>query len=180
MASGVPESKLKFSEIERKAEEFAQEHGFDPQNDDIRRLVSKLGGKLALAQASDFISQEGGSMRAWRKEHFIIYLSPVTGVLRDNFTIAHELGHLHLHVPKYFEQNPEKSEVRVNRFGEDKQEWQANRFAAALLMPAHAFRSFGEQTEWNIPLLSIQFCVSQPAAKYRADFFKALKHVNSR
>ncbi|MBF0439667.1 MAG: ImmA/IrrE family metallo-endopeptidase [Magnetococcales bacterium] len=170
MASGVPESGLKFSEIEETAEEFARTYQFNPQRDDIRELVEKLNGQFKLT--SDPMYQDGGSMRAWRAGHFIIYLSPFTGVLRDNFTIAHELGHLNLHVPKYFEQNPTCEEVRVNRFGNDKPELQANRFAAALLMPNKAFTSIGQQTEWNIPALSAWFSVSQSAAQYRADFLR--------
>ncbi len=168
MTSGVPESGLTFAEIEVTAEKFAHIHSFDPQLHDVRDLVSKLGGKLDLAQTFDPMSQNGGAMDVLKGGIFTIYLSPFTGMLRDNFTIAHELGHLQLHVPEYFSQNPGKNEVRVNRFGNDKPELQANRFAAALLMPAESFRVFGRQTKWNIPSLSIQFRVSQPAAQYRA------------
>ena len=172
MTSGVPESGMTFAEIEAEAEKFARNHDFNPQQHDIRELVSSLGGKIELAQAADSMSQEGGSMYAWKDGRFVIHLSPFTGVLRDNFTIAHELGHLKLHVSEYFNQHPERVDVRVNRFGNDKPELQANRFAAALLMPAEAFTSVGKQTGWNIPALSVRFSVSQPATQYRADFLR--------
>ncbi|MBF0138544.1 MAG: ImmA/IrrE family metallo-endopeptidase [Magnetococcus sp. DMHC-1] len=172
MSSGVPESKLTYAEIEDAAEAFAQEYSFDPQQHDIRGLVEKLGGRLGLAETCDPMTQNGGAMSAWRGGDFIIYLPPFTGILRDNFTIAHEIGHLQLHVPEYFKQHPDSDRVRVNRFGNDKPELQANRFAAALLMPAEIFTSIGVETGWDIPALSIQFSVSQPAAQFRADFLK--------
>jgi len=172
VTSGVPESALTFAEIETAAETFARENLFSPQQNDIRDLVSNLGGQLDLAQSPDSMAQDGGSMYASRTGQFTIHLSPFTGVLRDNFTIAHELGHRELHVAEYFRQNPDQDTVRVNRFGNDKPELQANRFAAALLMPAEAFSFIGEHTGWNVPALSVHFSVSQPAAQYRADFLR--------
>ncbi|WP_130472231.1 ImmA/IrrE family metallo-endopeptidase [Candidatus Magnetaquicoccus inordinatus] len=178
--SGVPESKLTYAAIESEAEKFASEHGFSSHQNDIRDLVAKLGGTLDVAPFSDPLSQHSGSMRAWRDGRFIIYLSPFTGVLRDNFTIAHELGHFKLHIPEYFKQHPEESTVTVYRFGEDKPEWQANRFAAALLMPRTEFFQLAEKTGWKEHDLSVHFGVSKPAAKFRAESLKREYHGSTR
>lgn len=172
MASGVPESRLTFAEIELAAEEFARENDFNPRRDDVRELVERLKGELAISHACNPETQSSGSMRACRDGMFKIFLSPFTGILRDNFTIAHELGHLRLHVSGYFETHPTENCVSVNRFGNDKPEWQANRFAAALLMPAKEFELFGEETDWDIPALSARFSVSQLAARCRANFLR--------
>ncbi len=172
VTSGVPESSLSYAEIEKAAEEFARLHEFDSQTCDIRDLVHRLGGELDVAILPDSKSDDGGSMDARRDGPFVIHLSPFTGVLRDNFTIAHELGHFSLHVPLYFKEHPDRQEVRVNRFGADKPELQANRFAAALLMPAAKFREIAEQVSWSSIALSVHFSVSQAAAQYRADFLR--------
>ena len=65
---------------------------------------------------------------------------------RMNFTAAHETGHIVLHVPYYLEQNKteekEKTEIicRKNEGFEGNkkapEEWQADKFAANLLMPS--------------------------------------------
>ena len=65
---------------------------------------------------------------------------------RMNFTAAHETGHIVLHVPYYLEQNKteekEKTEIicRQNEGFEGNkkapEEWQADKFAANLLMPS--------------------------------------------
>ena len=65
---------------------------------------------------------------------------------RMNFTAAHEAGHIVLHVPHYLEQNKteenEKTEIicRKNEGFEGNkkapEEWQADKFAANLLMPS--------------------------------------------
>lgn len=169
VSSGVPASSLTFTEIETAAEEFADKHRFNPLSDDIRDLVKKVGGQIGVAVLPDSSSRDGGSMIARKDKSFVIYLSPFTSVLRDNFTIAHELGHLHLHVPLFLKENPDKKEVRVNRFGNDKPELQANRFAAALLMPEDKFMKVAKQNNWNAVALSVRFSVSSAAAQFRVD-----------
>lgn len=63
---------------------------------------------------------------------------------RKRFTIAHELGHLRLHKGRALIMD---SDVRVNlrdsvsSLATDREEIEANRFAAALLMPEHMVRS---------------------------------------
>ena len=61
---------------------------------------------------------------------------------RMNFTAAHETGHIILHVPMYSEINKEdKSKILCRKDAgfqgdkKDPQEWQADKFAACLLMP---------------------------------------------
>lgn len=76
---------------------------------------------------------------------FRIRLSSHTGALRDNFTIAHELGHLLLHWPIVRRDNVDCG-MRATRRVDDTNEalrrceWEANWFASAFLMPEEAFR----------------------------------------
>jgi len=68
---------------------------------------------------------------------------------RMHFTAAHEIGHIILHVPNYMEKH--KHDVSENRIvsrkdrgfeGSDKdpEEWQADKFAAFLLMPTELIK----------------------------------------
>ena len=94
---------------------------------------------------------------------------------RQRFTISHELGHLELHRGRPVIMD---SDVRVNfrdkvsSLATDREEVEANRFAAALLMPEHMVRpwvaaeSFAS-AEQLVEQLAKQFEVSASAANFR-------------
>ena len=65
---------------------------------------------------------------------------------RMNFTAAHEIGHIRLHVPLIMEQKAKENILCRKDDGfegikKDPREWQADTFAACLLMPIQAVRS---------------------------------------
>lgn len=86
-----------------------------------------------------------------------VYERCIAGYGRDRFTLAHELGHYLLH----------SSEVTLARLGEERvqayrdPEWQANTFAAELLMPIDLIDTN------DIDEISNKFGVSYSAAKLR-------------
>jgi len=130
------ESKLTWSQIEERAEAVAHEYQFDRGAEKIRAFAERLGGNVKVLPPEEVDRLESGSLVVRGKRDFDIFLSPSTSILRDNFTIAHELGHYFLHSG-----NPPGSErISATRYGHDRCEQQANRFAAALLMPAAEFR----------------------------------------
>ena len=94
---------------------------------------------------------------------------------RQRFTIAHELGHLVLHPGREYTVD---SAVRVNwrndlsSLATDREEIQANAFAAALLMPAAAVREAvsalrDASAVRAADVLAAKFEVSQEAMSYR-------------
>ena len=91
--------------------------------------------------------------------------------LRDRFTIAHELGHLFLgHVDKY--------EVLYRR-GANELEYEANEFAANLLMPEQEFRdavndNLDSDNFCDIEAVSEIFKVSESAVLTRGKFLGLL------
>ena len=98
----------------------------------IDEIVEKLGGTIQKeAFFSDgAVEKEGNG--------FKIIVSPFQDEKRERFTIAHELGHLFLHMG-YRTNNElwEKQENNIyHRIGNSEKEYQANEFAAAFLMPA--------------------------------------------
>ena len=99
---------------------------------------------------------------------FVIRLSALTGTLRDNFTIAHELGHRLLHWPlvrQRHEGHGMKATRKVdkNNAALMRCEWEANWFASAFLMPENEFRK-----AYRAGVASETFGVTQAAVDVRA------------
>ena len=73
--------------------------------------------------------------------------------VRQRFTIAHELGHLLLHERSQVHVDREfrvRLRSGVSREGTDRDEMEANRFAAELLMPIGFLRA--DLEEWELDL----------------------------
>jgi len=166
------ESPLTWNEIEDYAVQVANglvdesKGGFNREKESLRDFVVKLGGAISTLDNSNLKLLDSGSLKVLSPEKFEIYVSPFTGVMRDNFTIAHELGHFFLH---YL---PHKNEYRgqtfeIPRLGKGKCEQQANRFAAALLMPRAEFSALATATGSNVSILAGRFKVSRQAAEVR-------------
>jgi len=135
----------------------------------LRNLVETLGGTISVSPTLEWENPASGSLTIRRDDAFEITLSPLTPPLRDNFTIAHELGHFVLH---YLLSEGTKEPIQFNRYGTDKLEIQANRFAAALLMPCDEFLGQATTLDDDTFRLAAHFGVSEPAAKVRLECLK--------
>jgi IrrE N-terminal-like domain len=102
---------------------------------------------------------------------------------RRRFTIAHEIGHLVLHVPvsrEVFVDRPaDIREVDEDPPGEElpglrRREHEANVFARELLMPETLVREQARATGFNLPALASRFEVSVPAMRLRLRLLKLL------
>lgn len=95
----------------------------------------------------------------------VILINPSDSIVRQRFTIAHELGHALMHSDGVHERSGSKN---YNASNYRIIEVQANKFAAALLMPAdivtEAFRSGLELAK-----LAEKFAVSQTAMRIRLE-----------
>ena len=132
----------------------------------VRRLVELTGGEIEVVEDPSDQEFDGGSLVIHGDRDYTIFLSPYTTPLRDNFTVAHELGHYILHF--FLAEDRAATPIRFTRYGTSPIEWQANRFAAALLMPQKAFREAYQAANGDLSLLSGQFDVSLPAVEVRA------------
>lgn len=133
---------------------------------DLSKLVSRNRGKIEYIGMFD--SDQTDAIVVEPDGSFVIRLSSETGELRDNFTIAHELGHLLLHWPKV-RKSHEGSGMRATRKVDESQEalvrceWEANWFASAFLMPREEFLEAYEKG-----VASETFGVTQSAVDIRA------------
>lgn len=148
---------------------------------DIDEVVGKMGGKI-IKVASMPIDKEGAISKSDDGNGFIIYVSKFQSDVQRKFTVAHELGHLFLHMG-YLTDTEKWNECCEKKFYRSRKatdlEYQANEFAAALLMPQELYREEMERntngTTVNTTAIADYFGVSVSAASYRGKFLGLLK-----
>jgi Zn-dependent peptidase ImmA (M78 family) len=129
-------------------------------------LVTQNGGRISYIDLLD--DDQTDAIVVEPDGTFRILLSSQTGSLRDNFTIAHELGHLLLHWPLVKKEHPGHGMRATRRVEEGDQalvrcEWEANWFASAFLMPAEEFK-----VAYNNGVAGDTFGVTSAAVEVRA------------
>ncbi|MGE4558436.1 MAG: ImmA/IrrE family metallo-endopeptidase [Desulfovibrionaceae bacterium] len=137
----------------------------------VREAYFKKGGSLREAfdnifrdksGTTQYVSSDHVETLEVRPDGFTIFLPHSTSAVRDNFTIAHELGHYFLHT------NASGTEtITHTREGSNLCEWQANWFAAELLMPEDEFREAAKKFKNNPAKIAAHFSVSEAAARVR-------------
>lgn len=153
--------------IEAFAESLAAQYElvkFDTENSDpLWDFVANLGGEISYDDPDDIKRNEDGSIIVDGPSRFKIYLSHYTGILRDRFTVAHELGHYFLH--------SEQGDIplKATRKGTGIHEWEANWFGASLLMPKGEVSRFCRENGNDASLVAARFKVSAQAATYRLE-----------
>jgi Zn-dependent peptidase ImmA (M78 family) len=114
---------------------------------DPEKVVQELGGQII--QDIDNMAIDA-YIKKKDEDSFVISLNRKKPFLRERFTIAHELGHLFLHMGflinkdlwKKQEEFQDSVYYRYRMTGNyNQEESEANEFAAAFLMPRDEFRS---------------------------------------
>jgi Zn-dependent peptidase ImmA (M78 family) len=137
--------------------------------DSLEKIVTdKLHGKIS--EVSNLSSDSDGYI-SQNKESFIITIPKNQPLNRKNFTIAHELGHLFLHMGFGTSTWNIKTDLVYNRLGNTEEEYEANEFAASLLMPREAYTTIFKKHISNglvdIDAIANFFHVSSTAAANR-------------
>ncbi len=147
--------------------------------DNIDTIVQQMGGTIVEDSSMDGFSD--GKIRKTGANSFEITVSPFQSYERRNFTVAHELGHLFLHMG--FKTNQKlwdsQNNVAYYRNGFSDLEYQSNEFAAALLMPEDEYKEimdkFTEGDLVNTAEVANHFHVSIDAAANRGKWLGYLK-----
>ncbi|MDA0837817.1 MAG: ImmA/IrrE family metallo-endopeptidase [Planctomycetota bacterium] len=160
----IEPTNLTKKEVENVGQSIGEIAKFTP-GDDPRSLIEAFKGRLHVLPVEDsWWRSESGSIFVHSRGDFDVVLPRTTSPLRDNFTIAHEIGHYVLH-----SDCGDKSIIAYRR-GSTRIEWEANWFAAGLLMPEEAFRAaMREKGRDNLRALAHRFNVSVVAAEVRRD-----------
>jgi IrrE N-terminal-like domain len=109
---------------------------------DIEEAVARLGGTVKEVEIAP---GEPEAMVRRAGERFEITIKKNHWPARNRFSVAHELGHLFLHMgylvnPDAWGHSSEYRDSVYHRFGYGVEEAEANLFAAAFLMPEAEFR----------------------------------------
>lgn len=135
-------------------------------------IAEKLGIKVMEAKfkydnISGLIQRKSGRVT--------IYIREADNAFRKRFTVAHELGHLVLHMDDEEDENFVDSDAifaRNSDFGfydatDRQKEKEANAFAAELLMPEQKVKEHFEECFYSPELMSAKFQVSTQAMEIR-------------
>ena len=138
-----------------------------PENirQDSKKIVEYYGGSVAGDYDKKGIT---GYIEA-RPDTFVIHLNPECFVdsisgepqeLKKNFTLAHLLAHLFLHIPNERTDIIEFYELRKGRSNYTIEEHEADLFAAWLLMPYNEILKDLRYANWNISVVAKEYKVS--------------------
>lgn len=123
-------------QLERMADVLLEQTGFSSENVDVVKLANALDFKVFKA---NFIDDVAGQVIKNENEK-AIYINANDKPGRQRFTIAHEIAHILLHHQK----DSVFTDYR-NKGAYSQQEFEADNFAAALLMPKERSHQI-----WNI------------------------------
>jgi Zn-dependent peptidase ImmA (M78 family) len=168
------------AQIEQKAEQLLQECDAMRIPVPLDAVIQHLGlvaQARPLADASGVLVVENGrGMIGYNVNHSLV---------RQRFTIAHEIGHYMLHVKgklqRLFVDKSVFQRDDDSSTGNDPEEVQANKFAAALLMPEVLVRSeirkldLDLDDEDDVGSLARRFNVSTAAMSIRLDNLRLLR-----
>lgn len=167
---------MKRSTPEQAAERILGENAVSEPPISVERLAKALGAQVAFepfdGEISGMLIQEQTDTRP------LIVVNSANAMVRQRFTVAHELGHLILHRKSVYVDRPFSVKFRDSQssLAIDAEEIQANRFAAALLMPSEWVirdaeelfeQRHGVAEEQIIEELARRYRVSQQAMEYR-------------
>lgn len=169
-------------ELKKLINDFAQElidtYKITVPITNINMVVSQFGGEIRTDETLSGYSD--GYIRKVN-DSFEVVISPFQSDTRRNFTIAHELGHLFLHMGFILDiETWSKQDGRsYYRNGSNDEELQANEFAAAFLMPKKIYKEIIDKNTngntVNITEIANYFNVSVYAASNRGKWLGYLQ-----
>lgn len=134
------------------------------RREDFNQIVQILKGELNYRDNLDYEAKIERD-----NESFIISVDNSKPENRQRFSLAHELGHLFIHM-KRLDENYWKNNVIEDsayfRYGRGIEESEANEFAGAFLMPEDEFMKL-YYNDYNITDISKHFNVSEAAVYMR-------------
>lgn len=144
----------------------------------IDEIVKKIGGEVKVS--SSLSEYSDGLIRKTQGDEFEIVVSEYQPPNRRNFTVAHELGHLFLHMGYMIDEKRwEKQKDIYYRKGNSQEEYEANEFAAALLMPKDEYKrimdKYTDGDTVDTSKIAKEFNVSTNAASNRGKWLGYLQ-----
>lgn len=172
--------------IEKTAQSILKKHDIREPAVQVDQIAAQEGIKILYETCEN---DDVSGMLYRQGSNGIMIINEANHERRQRFTIAHELGHYFLHKGDTFVSQRTRIHFRDARSGQavDRQEIQANQFAAALLMPAEWVLDSADNSLADEPnltddtlaqKLSKQFNVSSVAMKIRLGNLGLLNDTN--
>ena len=149
----------KLREREVSATDLRNIFGIDEPPVPVLRIASGMGIEIYYRENAGWDGALDIDERNMRARIFVEKNHPVT---RQRFTVAHELGHVVMHPHTHVHRD---TAGRMN--SDNFIEWQANRFAARLLMPEWMVRFAYNRVSTDVSQLARSFVVSREAMRIR-------------
>jgi Zn-dependent peptidase ImmA (M78 family) len=137
---------------------------------DPEKVAGELGAIVVLQPADSELS----GMLLRREGQTVIGLNPGMEKPRQRFALAHLVGHLHLHRSRelILDTADRYSHGNLPSMPTDREEAEANRFAAALLAPESVVRRMAVEADFTtaaqlVDLLAPRFGLTEAAMAYR-------------
>jgi len=149
----------------------------DPEKVVIEILGGQIIEKIDLEFDTDAIIRKSDDGQT-----FIIEINPDQSDLRRRFTLAHELGHLFLHM-NYADESKWREldhweDTLYARQARNETEYEANEFAAAFLMPKEKFKEIANDNKtedgeaYRLKPIAEKFKVSIDAVRNRGRWLR--------
>jgi len=132
---------------------------------DVNLIANQLGIEVRFLDQNELHLIGQASLENGQR---VIYINPTDSLVRQRFTLSHELAH---HILNHVtHETPCFRDLRHSFNGDDKslKERDANRLGAEILMPEYAIRhSIDKENIRTIENLAVKFNVSEQAMYYR-------------
>jgi len=170
----------KRSQINKIAEQIRDAVKYTPGTD-LQDIIYKLNGEICFTENLHVENNPVDAKIEKNNNSFKISININQHNNRNNFSIAHELGHLFLHMgylinPKLWNESTTYSDSVYFRYGYSEEEYEANEFAAAFLMPESEFKEYidanKEEHSVDIEKVANYFNVSIQAAETRGKWLR--------
>ncbi len=140
-------------EAERAAQELLDRHGIVEPPTPVEDLAAG-NGIVVIREPFEDDGVSGVLIR--EPSRIMIIVNAANALVRQRFTIAHEIGHFELHQGDVYLDGRARVNFRdgLSSMATDREEIEANAFAAALLMPAACIRSAFETAVRNATISS--------------------------
>jgi Zn-dependent peptidase ImmA (M78 family) len=157
---------MRQADLEHKASELLAKHRVAGPPVSVERVAQGEGARIARRPFDD--DDLSGMLYREPRGPAVIAVNSRNAPTRQRFTIAHEIAHLLLHEPTLQVDRPISGRFRDERsaLAVDRDEIEANQFAAALLMPREWVLTDADRLMSQRPTLSDEAVVEELAERY--------------
>lgn len=152
-----------------RALDLIQRHNILEPPVNVERIAEDLGIEVRSTNFEDNVS----GLLVRRGDEVVLGVNADHSENRQRFSIAHEIGHFVLHMTKpiFVDECLIRFRNQASKDGVNREEIEANAFAAELLMPEHLVRQEMDSLDYwdedTVEQLSRKFKVSQDAFVFR-------------